>query len=155
MGGAPQSVDSNPSGEKQKPWLKAIVGENSLTKPEHMTKKTDEQFLKEIFEEPLEPQNKYVMDLERFGADVCAETLLGIMRAVVDKVTERYGFDQPPSQSHRAKLALDAVENEIRDMVKAKHPLDDDMRQLFRDRRFLKDFLAVHRTVWILEGKPV
>lgn len=100
-------------------------------------------------------ENKYTSDLERYGAELRAECLLGLMRAEVNGVFDRYGMDQPPSQSHRAKRLLDEIKEEIKVMVTSKHPLDDDLRQLFRDRNMLRDFLAVHRTVWILEGRPI
>ena len=99
--------------------------------------------------------NKYVSDLNRYGADLTAEALLGLMRADVNIVFTRHGMDTPQSQSYRALRLLEEIKAEIKTMVTAKHPLDDDLKQLFRDRDMLKDFLAVHRTVWILEGRPV
>jgi hypothetical protein len=99
--------------------------------------------------------NKYISDLERYRADICAETLLGLMRVDVDEIFQRHGMDQPPSQSHRAKNLLEEISEEVRSMVKQKSGLNDDLIQLFQDRNMLKDFLAVHRTVWILEGKPL
>jgi hypothetical protein len=99
--------------------------------------------------------NKYVSDLNRYGADLTAEALLGLMRVDVEKVFIRHGMDQHPSKSYRALRLLEEIKAEITTMVTSKHPLDDDLKQLFRDRDMLKDFLAVHRTVWILEGRPV
>jgi hypothetical protein len=100
-------------------------------------------------------ENKYVSDLNRYGADITAEALLGLMRVDVDKIFARHGSDQPPSQSYRATLLLEDVIAEIKVMVRARHPLDDDLKQLFRRQGHAQGLPAVHRTVWILEGRPV
>lgn len=82
------------------------------------------------------------------------QLLLHLMRPEVEEIFEQWGLTSPPSQSNRASRVLDEINNEISDMVKRKAPLAE-LSQLFRKRDLLKDFLAVHRTVWILEGKPL
>jgi hypothetical protein len=82
--------------------------------------------------------NKYHKELSDKKLPLTAEELLHIMRPEVEEILQRHGWTEPPSQSHRAIQAITEWEN----------PLGKDMTVLL-------DFLKVHRTVWILEGKPI
>jgi hypothetical protein len=89
--------------------------------------------------------NRYT---ERLGS-FTAEELLCLMRPEVEDALTRYGFTIEafaPSQSLRAKRLLGYGSVKI----------DGKTKFLDRaDRALLEDFLAVHRTVWILEGRAI
>lgn len=89
--------------------------------------------------------NTYVEQLYRKSRAPTAEGLLELVRYLKE--------NQPPSFSHRAGLVKNYIEAEMRRprselSLQARIPLS-------RDLRMLRDFLAVHRTVYILEGRAL
>jgi hypothetical protein len=98
--------------------------------------------------------NKYISDLKRYGADICAETLLGVMRPEVETILSQFpDWDNPAvSQSFRASAVIPLLKDQIKSMLGTGI---EKTVPLLKQRRILQDFLAVHRTVWLLEGKPL
>jgi hypothetical protein len=76
------------------------------------------------------------------------------MRPEVEELLGEWGCLQPPSQSARAIVVLDKIKAEIAHMIQLKAVIGE-ITPLFRKRTLMEDFLSVHRTVWILEGKSI
>jgi len=103
-------------------------------------------------------ENKWYQQLQDAGTHKTAEELLHIMRPEAEEILLKYDMDQPPSQSYRALRCIDKIE-ELRHAAHLRHrttkEIPKEWLDLSRDLRALKNFLAVHRTVWILEGRPL
>lgn len=97
-------------------------------------------------------ENKWYQQLEDDGARKTAEELLHIMRPEVETVLSKFPDWANPavSQSHRASAVIPLLEAQIKSKLGIVKTVP-----LLRQRRILQDFLAVHRTVWLLEGKPL
>ena len=81
-----------------------------------------------------------------------AGELLHLMRPEVEEILKvRRGDAGPPSQSLRAQGVITGINFRLSDEDLS---IEEKMK-LFNQRNILEDFLAVHRTVWILEGKPL
>lgn len=89
--------------------------------------------------------NKYIEHL----AEYTAEALLDHMRPMVEKILQNHAVLQPPSMSVRALYLINKLDNS-----NFKGKKIEDVAPLLHERKALRDFLAVHRTVSILDGKP-
>jgi nitrous oxide reductase accessory protein NosL len=97
-------------------------------------------------------ENKWYQQLQDAGTEITAEELLHIMRPEVETILSQFpDWDNPAvSQSLRASAILPLIEERIRSKMGLEKTVP-----FLRQRRILQDFLAVHRTVWILEGRPL
>ena len=90
-----------------------------------------------------------------------AEDLLAYMRPEVERVLVLLGVLSPPSQSARVTTAIEKIDEMMKNHSEYKeHTMSKDIwwsqfREISRARRLLMDFGAVHRTVWILEGRAL
>lgn len=84
-----------------------------------------------------------------------AEELLAAIRPEVDTIFIAMGINNPPSQFARSKVALERIEATLELARAEKAYLSDDARMARRWRDTIRDFRAVHRTVWILEGRAL
>lgn len=80
-----------------------------------------------------------------------AERLLNVMRGMIEPVLQKYEKGRHcKSQSYRAKV----VAGYLREEIKYLRPLGmEATKDMSHALRTIEDFLAVHRTVWILEGR--
>lgn len=83
-----------------------------------------------------------------------AGNLLHIMRPAVESILQAHVRFSPPSQTYRVLRLLPELE-ELQRSIELSDLHSDPYRTIRRQINTLKDFLAVHRTVWILEGKPL
>jgi hypothetical protein len=114
------------------------------------------------FHDPAASMNRWTQEL---GQNTCdARALLVLMRPVVEEILVARGHATNPriiradseefdtslvvSQSMRSNRCLEEWNN------MAPHGLEE-LQKHGKDMRLLKDFLAVHRTVWILDSKPL
>lgn len=94
--------------------------------------------------------NKYYDEIIALGQPLTAENLLTLMRRDVEPVLNRLLFqDRTPSQSLRVNRALDILKTSPRPEIGDR----DAHRQRREDKWLLEDFLAVHRTCYLLEGR--
>jgi hypothetical protein len=106
--------------------------------------------------------NKYYENLADDGGIMDAGKLLGIMRPEVEQILCTMGIFSPPSQYCRVKTALGVLTVMLENLsrIDKDNTMDPDLllRQRIQVREavgLLNDFMAVHRTVCILEGKPL
>ena len=87
-----------------------------------------------------------------------AKKLLNVMRGMVEPVLQKYETGRHcKSQSYRACRVVDTIEAQIKVGISTPSERRDHRKvmELMRDKRLIKDFLAVHKTVWILDGRAV
>jgi hypothetical protein len=81
------------------------------------------------------------------------DELLAVQRfnieGILIELMKIYDLPTCESQSLRAKRALEAVDTAL-----AAKPAFSHFKKLLRHRDALSDFLAVHRTAELLDGKP-
>lgn len=105
--------------------------------------------------------NRYVEALQSKGLPLTAENLLDLMRPEVEELLAKHGMLSPPSQSHRASRLLALLRsNHIPEPGKfnagvCSNESRPQMLQRFREEDILRIFMAVHRTVYILEGRVI
>lgn len=108
--------------------------------------------------------NKWTIEarMKFSGRPINAFDILAVMRPEVEKVLLMLDVMVPPSQSYRIPEALEILEGRYKNLcqIKAEETMAPEklMEQRMRTNhviKMLKDFLAVHRTVWILEGRPL
>lgn len=99
--------------------------------------------------------NKYIQELRSKNLDHTAENLLHIMRPIVEEILLDAACVQPPSQTERAKRVLEHLVKQRRKIVNSKPTNMKMFSHVSKKIRTLEAFMAVHQTVWILEGKPV
>lgn len=99
--------------------------------------------------------NVYHDELTKRGHMALAGSLLGLMRPKVEKILKKViPDDSTPSQSLRAVRAIKYIEvSELPVLMQFEDK--SGWAEAHRDRRTLEDFLSVHRTVWILEGRAI
>jgi hypothetical protein len=95
-------------------------------------------------------ENKYVQELRSKHLELTAENLLKILRPKVEEIFQHWGENQPPSQELRALRLVPKLTKK----VKESSCLNENIF-ILRHRDVLQYFMAVHRTVWILEGRPI
>lgn len=107
-------------------------------------------------------RNRWIQELGT-AAEATPKKLLEVMRPHVEFILSNRGYATHPkvfgaqsitedktctvSQSMRAHRCLDEWESQKRTL--------EEFKKNSSDMRLLRDFLAVHRTVWILDGRPV
>lgn len=101
--------------------------------------------------------NQWHQKLTEVGGIPTAEELLDLMRPEVEKIIPLYTPNTCQSQSLLAKRALEHIDHALAEARKNDPSLGSWMKMapVRRHRDTLSDFLAVHRTVWILEGRAI
>ena len=94
--------------------------------------------------------NKYHDELTASGRMFLAEHLLDLLRPKVAELAVKYKVTQPPSQHMQAKQ----IRRILRSLPMKDITLEDRL-VIMAEHQLIRDFLAVHRVVWILEGKPL
>lgn len=108
--------------------------------------------------EEYDQRNRWAKQLGASTMD--AGKLLDIMRPEVEKILVLSGHTSPPSQSMRASACAGELQCKYRELLEAYDGVMDQTLnikqrlEIMKARDVLEDFLAVHRTVCILEGKP-
>jgi hypothetical protein len=82
------------------------------------------------------------MSDEKLSAAQDLPALLQAYHAPMQELLQRHGYCSPKPQTYRASCLLLRLESEDEDQT------PDETR--LRDRRFLEDFLALHKAIWLL-----
>lgn len=107
----------------------------------------------------LDDRNRWA---KKLGAETMdAGKLLDLMRPEVEKILILTGITSPPSQWVRVNECLGHLNrqyNALKD--KEEEVMDSQLHfkqviEVCKTISLLEDFKVVHRTVWILEGKPL
>lgn len=102
--------------------------------------------------------NKYHDAMMASNSRITAENLLSLLRLEIAPILKDWSETTAPSQSAQAISAMDALKKSIamsKESLGLSKTFLDATKEARRHLRLLEDFMAVHRTVWILEGRAI
>lgn len=109
---------------------------------------------------PSDMRNRWAKQLGAF-ATYDASKLLDLIRPEVEEILVIAGFTSPPSQSVRVRDCLASMEEKMNDLLDMRDEVMDPKLnskqrvELQKAINTLKAFLAVHKTITILEGTVI